>query len=281
MMRLLNTVHDLREACRGAKRPVGLVPTMGSLHAGHMGLVHQARLDNATTVASIFVNPAQFGPHEDLAAYPRDLERDLALLKEAGTNIVFAPPVDEVYSAEHATFVRVEGPALPLEGEARPGHFQGVATVVAKLLLMALPDRAYFGWKDAQQVAVVRRLVRDLNIPVEIVALPIVREPDGLATSSRNAYLSAEERAAGPVVYRALNAAGALYRGGERRRGPLEEACRTVLVGERMVGAVDYVALVDSETFLPLEHLHNEDGGLLAVAVRIGPVRLIDNLLLR
>ena len=278
-MRLLTTVQELREACRGVKRPLGLVPTMGALHAGHISLVHRARLDSATTVASIFVNPAQFGPHEDLASYPRSLEQDLALLEEAGTDIVFAPPTQEVYPSEHATFVHVEGPALPLEGEARPGHFQGVTTMVAKLLLMALPDRAYFGWKDAQQVAVVRRLVRDLNIPVEIVALPIVREPDGLATSSRHAYLSAEERTAAPVVYRALNAAGELYRGGERRRGPLEEACRTVLEGERLVGAIDYVALVDSETFLPLNHL-NEDGGLLAVAVRIGSVRLIDNLLL-
>ena len=278
-MRLLTTTVELKEACRSAQRPVGLVPTMGALHDGHMSLVRQAGFDNATTIVTIFVNPAQFGSSEDLATYPRSLERDLALLEKAGVDIVFAPPVEEVYPPGEATFVQVEGPALPLEGWARPGHFRGVVTVVTKLLTLTLPDRAYFGWKDAQQLAVVRRLVQDLHFPTEIVALLTVRDPDGLAVSSRNVLLSANERAAAPIVYQALEAAQRLYRQGERRDKPLLDACRGVLEQEPMVGVIDYVALVDPATFRRWRWL-DDSASLLAVAVRIGSVRLIDSLVL-
>jgi pantoate--beta-alanine ligase len=278
-MRLLTTAAELKEACRSAQRPVGLVPTMGALHDGHMSLVHQAGFDNATTIVTIFVNPAQFGSSEDLATYPRSLERDLALLEKAGVDIVFAPTVEEVYPPGDATFVQVQGPAMPLEGQARPGHFRGVATVVTKLLTLTFPDRAYFGWKDAQQLAVVQRLVRDLHFPTEIVALPTVRDSDGLAVSSRNVLLSANERAAAPIVYRALNAAQRLYRQGEHRDKSLLDACRGVLEQEPMVSLIDYVALVDPATFRRRRQL-DDSASLLAVSVRIGSVRLIDNLVL-
>ena len=202
------TIGALRAVLALAERPIGLVPTMGALHEGHLSLVRAARDDCATVVASIFVNPSQFAPGEDFERYPRNLEGDLAKLEREEVDYVFTPSVEEVYPPGFATTVSVAGPALPLEGEARPGHFDGVATVVAKLLLQSLPDRAYFGRKDAQQVAVVRRLVRDLDIPTEVVMLPTVREADGLALSSRNAYLTPEERAAAPVLFRVLSGRG-------------------------------------------------------------------------
>ena len=270
------SVAALRDALRSAPRPVGLVPTMGALHEGHLSLVRAARAECASVAASIFVNPAQFGAGEDFDAYPRPLDADLAKLAAEGVDVAFTPSAHEMYPAGFAVTVRVGGPALPLEGEARPGHFDGVATVVAKLLTQAAPDRAYFGRKDAQQVAVVRRLVRDLDLPVEIVDLPIVREDDGLAVSSRNAYLTPEQRAAAPALYRGLAAARDLFRAGRQRPEDVEAAARRVIEAEPLVEAVDYVAVVDPATMLPPEGSER----ILAAAVRIGGVRLIDNVVL-
>ena len=268
------TVAELRAALAVAERPVGLVPTMGALHEGHLSLVRAARLDCATVVVSVFVNPTQFGPGEDFGRYPRPAKRDLDLLAAEGADVVFAPSVEEMYSPGSATTVHVEGPALPLEGVARPGHFDGVATVVAKLLVQSSPDRAYFGQKDAQQVAVIRRLVADLSIPVEILALPTVREEDGLAISSRNAYLTSEQRAAAPALFRALSATRDRFRSGTKERDELERGCRTLLAGEPLIEEVDYVAAVDVDSMALWD---GRGPCLLAAAVRIGGVRLIDN----
>jgi pantoate--beta-alanine ligase len=250
---------------------------MGALHAGHMSLVAQARADCSTVVATIFVNPKQFGPGEDLDRYPRPIAQDMALLEDAGVDVTFAPSVEEMYRAGSATTVHVDGPALPLEGEARAGHFDGVATAVAKLLLQAAPDRAYFGQKDAQQAAVIRRLVSDLDIPVRLEILPTVREDDGLAVSSRNAYLSKPQRQAAPSLYRALAATRDRFRSGLQDTAKLESGCRAMLAAEPLIGGIDYVAVVDGETMLPW------DGAgpcLLVAAIRIGGVRLIDNVVM-
>ena len=271
------TIGALRAVLALAERPIGLVPTMGALHEGHLSLVRAARDDCATVVASIFVNPSQFAPGEDFERYPRNLEDDLAELEREGVDYVFTPSVEEVYPPGFATTVSVAGPALPLEGEARPGHFDGVATVVAKLLLQSLPDRAYFGRKDVQQVAVVRRLVRDLDIPTEVVMLPTVREADGLALSSRNAYLTPEERAAAPVLFRALSAARDRFRAGQQRPADLETGCRRMIEAEPLIAAIDYVAVVNADTMAPWE---GDGPCLLAAAIRIGSVRLIDNVVL-
>ena len=271
------TIGALRAVLALAERPIGLVPTMGALHEGHLSLVRAARDDCATVVASIFVNPSQFAPGEDFERYPRNLEDDLAKLEREEVDYVFTPSVEEVYPPGFATTVSVAGPALPLEGEARPGHFDGVATVVAKLLLQSLPDRAYFGRKDAQQVAVVRRLVRDLDIPTEVVMLPTVREADGLALSSRNAYLTPEERAAAPVLFRALSAARDRFRAGQQRAADLETGCRRMIEAEPFVAAIDYVAVVNADTMAPWD---GDGPCLLAAAIRIGSVRLIDNVVL-
>lgn len=275
-MRRLSTVAELRTALREAPRPLGLVPTMGALHAGHVSLIRAARSECAAVAVSIFVNPAQFGPDEDLERYPRPLDADLALLEREGADYAFTPPSEEMYPSGFATLVHMEGPAPPLEGAARPGHFDGVATVAAKLLLQAQPDRAYFGQKDGQQVAVIRRLVRDLNIPTEILALPTVREPDGLATSSRNAYLTAEERRAAPALYKALAASRDKFRAGQQNAAELEAACRAMIEASP-VASVEYVAAVDPETMAPWS---GRGPCMLAAAARIGNVRLIDNVLL-
>ena len=240
-MRQVATVAALRAALRDAPRPVGLVPTMGALHDGHLALVRAARDECATVVATIFVNPTQFGPGEDLERYPRSLPGDLALLEREGVDHVFTPSVEEMYPSGFVTTVHLDGPALPLEGAARPGHFDGVATVVAKLLLQSLPERAYFGRKDGQQTAVVRRLARDLDIPTEIVVVPTVREADGLAMSSRNAYLTPEGRAAAPVVFRALSAARDRFRAGQQDVAALEEAARRMIEASPLP-SVEYVA---------------------------------------
>ena len=275
-MRQVVTVAALRAALRDAPRPVGLVPTMGALHDGHLALVRAARDECATVVATIFVNPTQFGPGEDLERYPRSLPGDLALLEREGVDHVFTPSVEEMYPQGFTTTVHLDGPALPLEGAARPGHFDGVATVVAKLLLQSLPERAYFGRKDGQQTAVVRRLARDLNIPTEIVVVPTVREADGLAMSSRNAYLTPEGRAAAPVVFRALSAARDRFRAGQQDVAALEEAARRMIEASPLA-AVEYVAGVDPDT---MEPWGGQGPCMLAAAVRIGQVRLIDNVIL-
>jgi pantoate--beta-alanine ligase len=271
------TAAGVRAWRRASEGAVGLVPTMGCLHEGHLSLLTAARRENARVVATLFVNPTQFGPDEDLARYPRDLARDQALLDRAGCDLLFAPPVEEMYRPGAETTVDVGSVALPLEGERRPGHFRGVATVVAKLLQIARPDRAYFGEKDAQQLAVVRRLVADLDVPVEIRGCPIVREPDGLASSSRNTYLSAEERRAATVLFRALEAARALWRSGARRGAPLERALRETIEREPLA-RVDYAAAADPATFQPVEG--PRDRVRLLVAAFVGRTRLIDNLLL-
>lgn len=280
-VRVVRTVPELRRAVaalRASGRGVALVPTMGALHEGHLSLVRLAAAGGHAVVMSIFVNPAQFGPGEDLSRYPRDEEGDLAAAAGAGVELVYAPEVDEVYPDGFATRIEMAGPAEGLEGAARPGHFSGVATVVAKLLLAVRPDRAVFGRKDAQQLAVIRRLARDLHLDdVEIVAGPTVREADGLAMSSRNAYLGPEDRAAAAVLHRALRAAEAIAAGGERDACAIAAAARAVVAAEPRC-ALEYAAVVDPDDFRPLDRI--EGPALLAVAARVGPARLIDNIAL-
>jgi pantoate--beta-alanine ligase len=276
-MQVLTRLSDLRRERAALAGRFGLVPTMGFLHPGHLSLVRQARAECDHVGVSIFVNPTQFGPSEDLARYPRDLERDLELLRPLGVDLVWAPPADEVYPPGFQTWVMVEGVTTPLEGKARPGHFRGVATVVAKLFNAFLPQRAYFGQKDAQQVVVIRRMVQDLNFPVEIIACPTQREPDGLALSSRNIYLSPPERQAATVLYRALGAAGQAYQAGERDADMLRAILSSTLAGEPLARE-EYVSVADPDTLAELERV--ERGALLSLAVRVGQTRLIDNLLL-
>ena len=272
-MKLARTVAELKAAL--PREGVGFVPTMGYLHRGHLALVERARRENPFVVVSIFVNPLQFGPGEDYHRYPRDLERDAALLKEAGVDLLFAPGVEEMYPKGFATRVQVEGPLAALwEGEVRPGHFQGVATVVARLFLLVGPERAYFGEKDYQQLLVIRKMVRDLGFPLEVVGVPTVREEDGLALSSRNVYLSPETRKKASVLYRALLA----MREAARSGGGVAEALEA---GEKVLKEVpefrpDYLAIVHPETLLPLSRFLPGARGLLAG--RFPEARLIDNL---
>jgi len=248
---------------------IGLVPTMGALHAGHLSLVAEARRDNRVVIVSIFVNPIQFGAGEDFSRYPRDLDRDAALLRRAGVDAIYRPAVDVMYPPGSSTRVHVSRVADPLEGAARPGHFEGVATVVTKLFAAVEPDRAYFGQKDAQQVAVVKRLTRDLDLRVEICVVPTVREPDGLALSSRNVYLGPAERKAAVCLSSALRLAAEAYSSGERRPEQLRKVLRDRLDAEPLA-RVDYAEIVDPESFQSL-------GTLAVLAVRIGSTRLIDN----
>jgi pantoate--beta-alanine ligase len=273
-LKIVRTREELREALASAPRPVGLVPTMGWLHEGHRSLMRRARADNATTVVSIFVNPRQFNSPDDLAKYPRDEPRDLAMCAEEAVDLVFAPSVEEVYPPGFDTVVSVGAIALPLEGAARPGHFDGVATVVAILFALVGAERAYFGQKDAQQVMVVRRMALDLALPTEVIACPTVREPDGLALSSRNVHLSTADRAAAPVLYRALMAARARWEAGERSADLLRGGMSEVLAAEPLAD-VDYVSVADGRTLAELDRV--EGPALLSLAVRFGSTRLIDN----
>jgi len=276
-VRVISTVADMRRARQQMAGPpwrIGLVPTMGALHEGHLSLVRGARADNDTVVVSIFVNPTQFGPSEDYALYPRDPDRDLDLLRDLGTDLVFMPPVEEMYPEGFDTHVEVEKRTQRLEGASRPGHLRGVATVVTKLFNIIQPHRAYFGQKDAQQLAVIRRLTRDLDLPVEVVGLPTVREPDGLAMSSRNAYLSPEERQVAPVLYRSLEAAQELWRSGVRDASLIRRRMGELLAAEPLA-RVDYVSVADAETLEELETMDRP--ALVSLAVRIGRTRLIDN----
>jgi pantoate--beta-alanine ligase len=276
-MKVVTTLDDLRHARAALPGPVGLVPTMGYLHEGHLSLARRARAECASVAASIFVNPTQFGPSEDLASYPRDLPQDLSLLEAAGVDLVWTPTPEIVYPAGFQTWVTVEEVARPLEGSQRPGHFRGVATVVAKLFNAFQPDRAYFGQKDAQQVAVIRQMARDLDFPVQIVVCPTVREHDGLAMSSRNAYLNAEQRAAAPVLFRALSAAAAAWAAGQSDAEDLRQLMAGVIDVEPLARR-QYVSCADPVT------LQEMDGpvqrALLSMAVYIGKTRLIDNLVL-
>ncbi|WP_303853551.1 pantoate--beta-alanine ligase, partial [Salinicola salarius] len=271
-MQVLQNRRQMSRACRSAKRPLGLVPTMGALHEGHMALVKQARKDNSTLAATIFVNPSQFGPQEDLSAYPRDLERDLALLREEGVDLVFTPSVEEIYPPGFNTWVDVGGLGDRLEGAHRSGHFRGVATVVAKLFNIIGPDRAYFGQKDGQQSAVIRKMVRDLDLDVEVVMVPTVRDSDGLALSSRNAYLTEEQRRAAPVVYRALQLAQRLWQEGITDGSWIRSETRLVLESEGLIERIDYVSVANAETLDCLPQLLNTfvDTQLLDTRLSVG-----------
>ena len=271
------TLAELRAARAALASPVGFVPTMGYLHDGHLSLVATAKADCASVVASIFVNPAQFGPSEDLAAYPRDQEGDLRKLETAGVDLVWLPTPEVIYPPGFDTWVEVQGVSQPLEGASRPGHFRGVATVVAKLFNSMQPQRAYFGQKDAQQVAVLQQMVNDLNFPLELIVVPTKREADGLAMSSRNAYLAPPERAAASVLHRALSAAKAAYDGGERSGDTLRELMRATIVSEPLA-RVQYVSCAHPRTLQELDTI--AEGALLSMAVFIGKTRLIDNVIL-
>jgi pantoate--beta-alanine ligase len=273
-MQVVRTRADLRAALAAAPRPVGLVPTMGWLHEGHVSLVERARADSATVVMSIFVNPTQFGDPSDFEKYPRNEGRDLERAQAAGVDIVFAPTVDEVYPAGFDTTVSVGAIAGPLEGAARPGHFDGVATVVAILFALVGAERAYFGLKDYQQVRVIRRMALDLALPTQVVPCETVREPDGLAMSSRNARLSPAGRAAAPVLRRALLAGARAIRGGESDARAVRRTMSDTLAAEPMAEP-DYVSVADPDTLAELDTIRGE--ALLSLAVRIDGVRLIDN----
>ncbi|QGF24136.1 pantoate--beta-alanine ligase [Raineyella fluvialis] len=277
-MKVVTTREELRTA-RAALGGVGLVPTMGFLHDGHLSLVSRAKAENAAAAVSIFVNPTQFGPTEDLEAYPRDLDHDLDVLERAGTDLVWTPRVEDVYPAGFDTYVTPGGVADVLEGARRPGHFRGVATVVSILFHLVAPQRAYFGQKDAQQVAVIRQMVRDLGLPVEVVACPIVREQDGLAMSSRNTYLSDEDRPAALVLSRALRAADRAWTAGERDADALRAIMRGILAEEPRA-QVDYVSVADPGSLTELSTVDAAVGALASLAVRVGRPRLIDNLVL-
>lgn len=278
-LQVLKTKEEVRQALAPLHRggcSVGLVPTMGYLHEGHLSLVRRARAENSVVVVSIYVNPTQFGPGEDLDRYPRDLARDLALCHEVGADIVWNP--DDMYDAGHCTWVAVEGLTEHLCGSSRPTHFRGVTTVVTKLFNVVRPDRAYFGQKDAQQAFVIRRMTRDLDLGPEIVVCPTVREPDGLALSSRNTYLTPAERAQAPLLHRALTAGEVLAASGERRTAVIKARVQELLA-EADLGRIDYVEIVDTDRLQPVEVIAGE--ALLAVAVFFGKTRLIDNAILQ
>ena len=274
-IRVVRTVEAVRAERAELPAPVGLVPTMGALHEGHLSLLRRARCECRSLVASLFVNPAQFGPGEDFARYPRDEERDARLFAETGVDLLFAPGIEEIYPPGHATIVTVAGAEERPEGLARPGHFTGVATVVTALLSIVAPDRAYLGEKDAQQLAVVSRLVRDLALPVEVVACPTVRDPDGLALSSRNVYLSPEERRQALSLSAGLRAAEAAFADGVRDAGELRRIV-SGCVSSQPLAVLDYVSLADGEM---REEIEGEVRGeaVLSLAARVGGTRLIDN----
>jgi len=277
-MQVVSSLLELRQARARLHEPIGLVPTMGYLHEGHLSLVRAARAECASAVVSIFVNPTQFGPSEDLAAYPRDLSRDLLLLDREGVDLVWTPDQDVMYPTGYQTWVSVDHLTARLEGQMRPGHFRGVTTVVTKLFNAVQPNRAYFGQKDAQQALVIRRMVSDLNFPLEVVVCPVVREPDGLAMSSRNAYLNPAERQAALVLSRSLNAALAVFSAGERDAHRLCQVV-TEVVNAEPLAILQYVSCADAETLEELQGLVTERA-LLSMAVFVGKTRLIDNLIL-
>jgi pantoate--beta-alanine ligase len=276
-VKILRAIDEFRAARRALTGRVGFVPTMGYLHAGHLALVAAAKRDNDKVAVSIFVNPAQFGPNEDFEAYPRDEERDLALLERKGVDLVFIPDVEEMYPDGLATTVDVGPIGERLEGEFRPGHFRGVATVVLKLLNIVAPERAYFGRKDAQQLVVIEQMVRDLDMAVEIVPVETIREPDGLALSSRNIFLSPTERESALCLWQALTLSREMWTRGVRDADAYRARLREVIEGEA-VAAIDYVSVADPKTLDEIERIYGP--ALVSLAVRIGKTRLIDNLTL-
>jgi pantoate--beta-alanine ligase len=280
LVKICRTIAEMRAACRAARqegRRLGFVPTMGALHAGHISLVRAARRQCDAVAVSIFVNPTQFGPKEDFSKYPRTFERDRELLEAEGVAIVFAPATEEMYTPGATTFVTVEGLSEKLCGRSRPGHFRGVATVVSKLFNIVEPDLAFVGQKDSAQAVIIRRMVRDLDLDVKIVVCPIVREPDGLALSSRNAYLDPRQRKQATVLYRALMRVATLAEGGESDSGQLVAAALDVFKEEPEV-RLDYFEIVDTETLDPVANTSR--GALVAVAAFVGSTRLIDNIVL-
>jgi pantoate--beta-alanine ligase len=278
VVEIVEAAADIRVARARMRGEVGVVPTMGALHEGHLALVRRAREENAHVIPTIFVNPTQFNDPKDLLNYPRDTERDLELLRGAGVDVVFMPTPEVMYPPNFQTYVTVENVTQGLEGAHRPGHFRGVATVVAKLFNLTQPHRAYFGQKDAQQVAVIKRMVADLNIPLDVVVCPTLREADGLAMSSRNRKLTPEQRQAAPVLYRALIAAQLAFDGGERDPEVLRQVMRAVLVSEPLA-EVDYVSVADADI---LDELREPimAAALVSLAAKLGSIRLIDNLIL-
>jgi pantoate--beta-alanine ligase len=279
-MNLYSSVSEVRAACRRVRamgQRLGLVPTMGALHDGHLSLVRAAKAQCDVVAVSLFVNPTQFGPTEDLARYPRPFERDRELLEIEGVASLFAPSAEEMYPKGDATWVVVEGLSEKLDGRSRPGHFRGVTTVVSKLFHIVEPDVAFFGQKDAAQCALIRRMVRDLNLPVEIAVCPIVREPDGLAMSSRNAYLNPDERQPALVLRRALKCVEEQFRGGEKSAAKLS-ACALEIFAQEPQVRLDYIEIVDPDTLDPVEQIQRP--ALVAVAAYVGTTRLIDNVVL-
>jgi len=274
IMQVVETIAEMRRVRKQLKEPVGFVATMGYFHEGHLSLVRKARAENPSVVVSIFVNPAQFGPHEDFKTYPRDLPRDLSLLEKEGVEIAFVPSVAEMYPAGFNSWVDIEGVTERLEGASRPGHFRGVATVVAKLFDIIQPDVSYFGQKDAQQALVIKKMVQELNLDIEIITLPTVREPDGFAISSRNAYLNAEERKAAPVLHCALCLAEELWAKGEKDAENIRQQMWEVIEREPLA-TIDYVSIADPETLEEMDGIKTP--ALVSLAVKIGKTRLIDN----
>jgi pantoate--beta-alanine ligase len=274
-MKIVKSIPQLRKLVAAQRRTIGFVPTMGALHEGHLSLIRLARRKSKFVVVSIFVNPAQFGPKEDFTKYPRDLRRDATLCKSAGADLIFAPRVKDVYPDNYRTYVTVDSLAGCLCGASRPGHFRGVATVVAKLFNMVRPDVAVFGQKDAQQCAVIKQMARDLDFPIRIVVGPIVREKDGLAMSSRNAYLTPAERAQAPALHHALNLTKWLVRSGRRESGMVKREMTRLIAREAPLGEIDYIEIVDNRTLVSIKSI--KGGTLIALAVKFPSARLIDN----
>ena len=276
-MRLIETITEMKRLRPELAEPVGLVPTMGFLHQGHLSLVKQARAENASVVVSIFVNPTQFGPQEDFASYPRDTQRDLAMLEKEETDVVFMPSATEMYPEPYNSWVEVSKVTQRLEGASRPTHFKGVTTICAKLFNIVQPAKAYFGQKDAQQATVIRKMVTDLNMNLEVVTCPTFREPDGLAMSSRNTYLNPEERQAAAVLYQALSLAQQLWSQGEKDAEKLRQEMRA-LIQKQPLAAIDYVSIANAETLEELDEINPP--ALVSLAVKIGKPRLLDNVVL-
>ena len=276
-MKVIKTIDEMKRLRLELDEPVGFVPTMGYLHEGHLALVRRARAENPSVVVSIFVNPAQFGPREDFHTYPHDPQRDLAMLEKEETDIVFTPSAAKMYPPQFNSWVEVEKVTQRLEGASRPGHFRGVTTVVAKLFNIIQPSKAYFGQKDAQQAIVIKKMVADLNMNLEIVTIPTVREPDGLAMSSRNTYLNPPERQAAVVLYQALSLAQKLWSQGERDAEKMRQEM-LALIQREPLAQVDYISIADAETLDELDRVKSP--ALVSLAVRIGKTRLIDNIVL-
>lgn len=277
-MKVIESVAEMKRIRRQLAEPVGIVPTMGYLHEGHLTLVRNAKAENASAVATIFVNPTQFGPKEDFAKYPRDPQRDLAMLEKEGTDVVFMPTVEEMYPPKCNTWVVVEKVTDRLEGAARPGHFRGVATVVAKLFNIVEPTKAYFGQKDAQQVIVIKKMAADLNMNVEVIVVPTAREPDGLAMSSRNVYLNPQERQGAAVLYKSLQMAQQLWAKGEGNSERIRQQM-TSLIKKEPLANIEYISIADAETLEELDTI--KASAVISMVVRFGKTRLLDNIILK